>query len=160
MNLIDHRPREGEVQVNYTRDDVFKAAYNALKESQEFEVSNANKVVYTIELKVGMSWLSWGENIVVSMHEGSTGTFISVLSAPKTGTMGILDSIKNRTNVSKIINIISEELKKYKEISSSNSNNKIALELKQLAELKESGLIREDEFEQKRRQILGLPDKN
>ncbi|WP_207748316.1 SHOCT domain-containing protein [Clostridium beijerinckii] len=64
---------------------------------------------------------------------------------------------KNRKNINTIMSALSEELKNYVQVTKkSTSTESVADEIRKLAELKEQGILTEDEFSSKKKQLLGL----
>ena len=68
------------------------------------------------------------------------------------------DMGKNRKNINKIQQAITNELSKYpKEYKKENGHqNSVADEIKKLAELRDSEILTEEEFQTKKKQILNL----
>ncbi|MBF7811571.1 SHOCT domain-containing protein [Clostridium beijerinckii] len=125
-----------------------------------FNINDFDETLKILYLKAGVSLFSWGENITVTVASCDNGNSeISILSTPKTGVMfgGTVDMGKNRKNINTIMSALSEELKNYVQVTKkSTSTESVADEIRKLAELKEQGILTEDEFSSKKKQLLGL----
>lgn len=161
MSLTDH---EGKMQVNYSKETAFSACQKACQLLSGFSIQNLDKVANIIYLKSGMSLFSWGESITVSVIKiDNYLSEILISSAPKIGlganAPGLMgDMGKNRKNIIKIQQVISEQLSKYPQEKQIEQNNQISIadEIKKLAELKDIGILTEQEFLEKKRQLLNL----
>jgi len=117
MAIVD---RTQDILVPYSLDNTFEALKKALQKLGEFKVKRFDENTKTVYLNVGVSWLSWGENIIVSLAQAQTGgTSVFILSTPKTGIFlgGAIDFGKNRDNIKKIEQTLSSELNNYTQIS-------------------------------------------
>lgn len=158
MSFIDHTQ---SFQVPYNTENTYDALKKACTNIEGFEISNCNDISKTIYIKAGVSLFSWGENITVVVNNSQNGSEVSILSTPKTGVMfgGALDMGKNRKNITAISDALSIELQNYVQIStfSKKSNDSlVADEIEKLANLKEQGIISQEEFDTKKKQLLGL----
>ena len=164
MGLVDHTQ---SFQVPYSEEDTYAALKSAVSRLQGFQVDKINDMIKTIYLKAGVSLFSWGENITVNVEKAPQGgSVVSILSTPKTGIMfgGAMDMGKNRRNISAISEALSYELQRYApvradngaEVSASGSSFSAAEEIQKLAQLKDQGVLTEEEFNQKKKQLLGL----
>ena len=82
-------------------------------------------------------------------------------SASKTGVFGsVVDMGKNNKNLKTIMDELSMELKKYPKISKISPEpvkvTSIADEIRKLADLKKEGILTEEEFNAKKKQLLNL----
>lgn len=157
MSIIDHN--QG-VQVPYSLEDTFMSLRQSCQNLEGFNVDDYDETLKTIYLKAGISLFSWGENITVTVTSCDNGSSeVSILSTPKTGIMfgGAVDMGKNRKNINIIMSALSEELKKYTPITMKlTSTESVADEIKKLADLKKQGILTENEFSEKKKQLLGL----
>ena len=159
MGIADHTT---SVKVPYSLDDTFQA----LKQSSQYlygmKVDSVDDLLKTMYLKAGVSAFSWGENITVSVKSAEDGqTVVEISSASKTGAIGgALDMGKNNRNLKTIMDELSMELKKYPQVKKNNesiaSARSIADEIKEFAELTKQGILTEEEFNAKKKQLLGL----
>ena len=116
MALAD---RTQDLVVPYSIDNTFEALKKALPPLSEYKlkVDGFDENTKTAYITAGISWLSWGEDITVSLDQAQTGgTAVSILSSPKTGVLfgGAMDFGKNRENIELIIDALSAELDNYK----------------------------------------------
>lgn len=159
MSITDH---EGRIQVNYSQETAFKACKEACKVLDGFSIQKIDDVAHTLYIKSGMSLFSWGEVICVSVIKVENYlSEIIISSAPKIGmganAPGLMgDMGKNRKNINMIQQIVSEQLSKYPiEVQVSQSKNvSITDEIVKLAELKTSGIITEQEFQEMKKKII------
>lgn len=158
MAFLDHN---GEIEVPYSKNDVFKSVEEAINKINGMKVDKADKITGHILVKAGVSLFSWGENISINLTELQNGyTGICITSSPKTGALfgGAKDMGKNRKNIEIIIDAISKSLKKMKPIEETKSNegssSDVDSKLRKLKGLLDNGLIEADDYEQKKKEIL------
>lgn len=139
---------------------VFKAVMAAAPNIDGLSLDGADEISGRLTFKAGVSLASWGENISVQLISlAPTQTKLQVLSTPKTGIMfgGANDFGKNRINIEKIISAVSKELSNMpQEVgpTQQTSTTSKADELLKLKELKDSGILSEEEFESEKKKIL------
>lgn len=159
MSMVDHAT---SAKVPYAPDDVFEALKHCCKYIGGINIDSIDDVLKTIYLKAGVSLFSWGENVTVTVKSSDDGeSIVEITSAPKTGVMfgGAADMGKNKKNMKNIMDALSKDLKKYSMVekkSQASPNLSIADEIKKYAELKEQGLLTEEEFQAKKKQLLRL----
>lgn len=155
MSLVDHH---GEVEYPFSKKTVFKALMQASQHISGLSLDNADELSGRVTFKAGVSLASWGENIPVQLNEISPyKTQMKVMSTPKTGIMfgGAMDFGKNQENINKIINAVSAELSKVKpEIPNAEASVNVADELIKLKQLKDSGVLTDEEFNQQKKKVL------
>jgi hypothetical protein len=157
MAFLDH---EGGAEFPYHREDVLEALANAIQGLPGMEVDSVDKFSGRVVAKAGMSLMSWGETIPISVAEVSPGrTRVSVTSTPKTGLLfgGAFDGGKNRRNVEAIISALSDELSTKPPADvhpPAPGNNDQSARLTKLKRLFEEGLITEDEYNTRKKEIL------
>lgn len=133
----------------------------ASKNIDGFELDSADEMSGHVTFKAGVSWSSWGENIPIQLISVSpVRTKVEIISTPKTGILfgGANDFGKNRRNIEKIISAISAQLAgKPAEIeqSTQTSPSSTADELLKLKQLKDQGILSDEEFEEQKKLILG-----
>lgn len=123
MSNIDHTQ---DVVVQYAVDDTYNALKRAVQNNNDFKVDSFDDIMKTAHLKVGISLLSWGENVTISLTpNNNSGTNISFLSTPKVGSAAYqnFDMGKNRKNINKLMNSLSKELEKISPVNSQNITN-------------------------------------
>ncbi len=158
MGFLDH---EGGAEFLYHRDDVFEALVQAIPTIAGFNIDKANKLGGHILVKVGVSLMSWGENIPISIEEVSHGrTRVKITSTPKTGILfgGAFDLGKNRNNIERILEATSKILSSIPPAKSVADSQKVDMDpsqrISKLKELLDKELISTDEFEKKKADIL------
>lgn len=163
MGITEHKQ---SITLEYSLKDCLDAMKIALESNlvnNGFKLERYDENLNTFFLKAGVSAFSWGEKMTVSMKSNADGTTeIEVMSTPKTGVMfgGMLDMGKNRKNINKIFEQISKALEqKNKTIPNTNSkidNSSPLEEIKKLKELLDMGAITQEEFDAKKKELLGL----
>lgn len=163
MSIVDH---SHTIQVPYTPEDTYEAlklACQSRKLWQEcFTVDRYDDILKTVYLKASMSLFSWGELITVAVtSEGALGSKVTFRSTPKTGAMfgGAFDLGKNEKNLHLIEAELSKQLTQFVPVPKDNDHPgelNIYDEIERLAELKEKGILSADEFNTKKKQLLGL----
>lgn len=158
MGFLDH---EGGVEFPYHKDDVFEALLKAIPTVKGMKISKSDKVSGHILIKAGVSLMSWGENIPISLAEVSPGrTRLSITSTPKTGILfgGAFDLGKNRRNIEDIFEATSKNLSSKPPVIpgavSQQANMDPAQRISKLKDLLDKELISSDEFEKKKAEIL------
>lgn len=156
MSIVDH---ETSIEVPYKTVDV----YNAIKEVaiynhyHDFEFDYEDETLKIIYLKTRISMFSWGENIQISVEQGTNNnTKIKIISTPKTGAMlgGLFDMGKNKKNIQALLSEISIELQKYPKTECNVNKEDNFEQLEKLFNLKEKGIITQEEFEQQKQKLL------
>ena len=108
-----HQDQKQRVLVNYNVDQVFDALLRGVESLSGFSVKNANRVIHSISINVGMSLFSWGEQMTVSLIDvAENKTEIAVSSGSKLGTEFVANT-KNRKNIDKLLNAMSKYLAVY-----------------------------------------------
>jgi hypothetical protein len=118
LGFLDHK---GGAEYPYFKYDVFNALIEAVSKISGMKIEKADKLSGHILVKAGVSLMSWGENIPISVSEIAYGrTRVDVISTPKTGIMfgGAFDFGKNRGNIEKILEATSRELSRYPTVQS------------------------------------------
>lgn len=156
MSLVDHT---GSVEYPYSKKTVFDAVMAASRNLNGFRLAGADEVSGHFSFKCGMSWASIGENISVQLISATpTKTKVEILSTPKTGLLfgGAFDYGKNRRNIEKIINAISIQLagKAAETEHAPATTFSVADELLKLKELKDCGVLTDEEFQEQKKAIL------
>ena len=160
MGMVDHSQT---INVPYSVDDTYSALLQATKSIDKFEITNTDDLMHTITMKAGISWASWGEIVTASVSKCATGgSTVEVISSPKTGAMfgGANDLGKNRKNIATVFSALSNALKDYTEETNTDTSITSGVdpieEVKKFKELFDTGIITKEEFEAKKKQLLGL----
>lgn len=116
----------GEAEFPFNKQTVFNALLMAIPRVDGMSVRSSDPLSGRILAKAGMSLLSWGENIPISLSEPSANrTIVRISSSAKTGvsSAGFMDDDgffasgdltfgKHRKNVDRILSELSAELSK------------------------------------------------
>jgi len=157
MALLDH---QGGADFPYARDDVFDALVKAIPTVKGMKVDKHDKSAGFISAKAGVSLRSWGENVPISVMEGSPGyTRVSITSTPKTGLLGggAFDLGKNRSNIEKILLRTSELLQNSAAAPLSpdtKGHTDPASRIAKLQSLLDAGAIDSSDFDRRKQEIL------
>lgn len=140
--------------IEYQVDDTYSALMSALEKDMHFSVKTSDPTSRTIAIKTGVSWKSWGENLLITLSP--TAENMTELSITSTSKYGAIDWGKNQDNLSKILEILFEELKNYEKIIVNNTDlaGNIPAQIKQLSELRDIGILTDEEFQQKKEELL------
>ena len=142
------------------------AAYAALKAAVEklrFNVESSDDAARTINITTRVSAFSWGEKITASVGAGENGeTVVTLASAPKLAT-NVADMGRAKRELEAIAKALDEELhggapaeKPAAQPVKANGMDFVADEIRKLAQLKDEGLLTEEEFTAKKKQLLGI----
>jgi hypothetical protein len=152
--LLDH---EGGAEYPYHKDDVFQALVEAIPSIPGLSVASTDALGGRVRAKAGVSLFSWGEDIPISLSEIVPGrTRVSVTSTPKTGMLfgGAFDLGKNRRNIEKILEAVSENLSRRMPAASQPASASPADRLAKLKALLDDGLIEAQEYGRRKAEIL------
>ena len=158
MAFLDH---EGGAEYPYERNVVFDALVKAIPTVSGLTVNNADRLGGHVLVKAGVSLMSWGENIPISVTEIAPGrTRVSITSAPKTGVLfgGAFDMGKNRKNIEDILGALSRVLSRLpptRPQANTASSADTIQQLEKLGALKAQGILSETEFQEQKAKILG-----
>lgn len=111
----------GKQLIEYTANDTYNALISALEKDSHFSVKDSNQIARTISIKTGVSWKSWGENLLITISPTTNNMAeISITSASK---YGLVDWGKNQDNLNSILNILFHELINYDKVTLNNTNS-------------------------------------
>jgi len=169
MSMFDTFDRTGAVEFPFARDVVLVAAEEALRNTSGMKVTEVNKVAGHIAVSTGVSAMSWGEKVTVSILAATDRSCrMQIASGGKTIMGSATTHSKNKKNIQLIISETSKILeRKGSAIASqlgldgpietlSSQASSPADEIKKLAELRDAGILSDEEFTAKKKQILGL----
>ncbi len=144
----------GKQIVEYSPNDTYKALVSALNKDFHFTVKDTNSISRTILVKAGISWKSWGENLFITVSPVTNG--IAEISITSTSEYGWIDWGKNQENINNVLKILSYELTSYKKVKPGNtvSAEDIPAQIKKLSDLKDAGILTDEEFQKKKEQLL------
>jgi hypothetical protein len=159
MAFLDH---EGGAEFPYSREDVLDALIKAIPTISGLKVQSADKLTGRVLVKAGVSLMSWGENIPISVLEMAPGrTRVSITSTPKTGALfgGAFDLGKNRKNIEQILDSLSRILSRNPPAQQSavgaDGTDSLITQLERLGNLKAQGVLTEEEFQAQKAKLLG-----
>lgn len=146
----------GTYSIPYTPEDVFAALKTILPKIQGFKVTDISDFGKSLNIKVGMSWKSWGETIKISVLPSSAND--SMLSIMSKSNMGLIDYGKNIENVNSILEALQNELCNYKEVGPNvqrdAQKDDPADKLVRLKTLFDNEIISAEEYESKKAELL------
>lgn len=169
MSMFDTFDRTGAVEFPFARDVVMRSVERAGGECKGMKVGEVDKLAGHVTISTGASAFSWGERVTVSVLEvDPRRSRVQIGSATKTIMGSATAHGKNRRNVQALITKTSQLL----EANGSAWATEMGLdgpvphhgiapssdadEIKKLAELRDSGVLTEEEFQAKKQQVLGL----
>lgn len=136
----------------YSPDDTFSALKLALEKSSHYSIKESSASARTISISTGVSWKSWGENLLITVSPVSGG--YSEVSISSSSKYGLVDWGKNQNNLNQIFTLLSAELQQFDKVTPAGSTDDIPAQIKKLAQLKDEGIITEDEFQDKKTKLL------
>ena len=105
-----HQDQKQCLVVNYSLEKVFDAILKGAESLPGFRVKSSNRVTHSVSIHVGMSLLSWGEEMTVSLKEvAAEKTEIVFTSGSKIGTEFVANT-KNLKNIDNLMNAMSKNL--------------------------------------------------
>jgi hypothetical protein len=146
----------------YPPEDVYRATLIAVRTLQGMKVQREDDVAKRIEVSTGVSAMSWGDRVVLTLVQSEVGTRLTVSSAPKAGNAlgGWMSGGHQQKNVARLFQAISQQVSAIgppqRQTSSEGaaSMSDIPAQIKQLADLKDSGVLTEEEFAKKKQELL------
>ncbi len=99
----------GTIEFPQPRNIVFDALIHTVARLPKFSISFADPLGGRVTVKSGMTLLSWGETIPMTLHDTpSGGTLVRIVSALN---FGLVDWGKNRQNIEVIMNNLALNLR-------------------------------------------------
>lgn len=140
--------------IEYKANDTYNALIRALEKGSPFFIKALDPTSRTIALETGISWRSWGENLLITVRpiaDNKSELFIS-----STSKLGLIDWGKNQDNLNNVLKILFEELKNYDNavLNNTDTAENIFAQISKLFELKEAGILTNEEFQQKKEELL------
>jgi hypothetical protein len=166
--IFDTFDRTGQAELPFPKQVVFRALCDAVDDLKGMTIENRDELASRLDIKTGMSPLSWGEKVSVSVSaNGDQAGVISVQSAAKTVFGSGTTHAKNRKNVRQIITRTSELLQEHgsdwrsemglepaTSTTTATPSPSLADELRKLAELRDQGVLNPEEFETQKQKLL------
>ena len=148
-----------EKQTIFTQD--VETTYAALKTAVEklrYTVTSVDDAAHTLNLSSRVSGFSWGENItaIVTPAEGG-GSALNLFSEPKLKT-NVVDMGRGKRILEQIANAVDAELNggAAPQQPAATGADSVADELRKFAALRDEGILTDEEFAAKKKQILGI----
>jgi hypothetical protein len=146
----------------YLPEDVYRATLIAVRTVQGMKVQREDDVAKRIEATASVSAFSWGDRIVLTLAPCAVGTRLTVSSAPRTGNAlgGWMSGGHQQKNVARLFQAISQQVsaigppQRQTSSEAALSPSDIPEQIKQLADLKDSGVLTEEEFAKKKQELL------
>lgn len=150
------------INVKTNPEETYAALKNAISKLR-YSVERYDDAAHTAYIKTGVSAFSWGEKITVTVKASATGgSDVELQSAPKLGT-NVVDMGRGKRQLEAISKALSDELAAEQLVSQElpvqsepAKDASAADEIRKLAQLKDEGIITEEEFEAKKKQLLNL----
>lgn len=152
--------QEHTISVKTNVDETYTGLKNAI-EKLRYSVEQYDDSAHTAYIKTGIGAFSWGEKITVEVTpDVNGGSVVALSSAPKLGT-NMVDMGRGKRELTAIANALAAELGEapkapQAEPSATPKTVSVADEIRQFAALKEQGILTEEEFSAKKKQLLGL----
>lgn len=174
--MFDTFDRNGNAEFPFPKSVVYRAVCEAVRSIRGMTVERQDDLTSRIEIKTGMSAMSWGEKITISVsNAGQTASVVAIGSGAKTVFGSATAHGKNKKNVSDILSATSEVLQRegqkwmteWRESpegaqtvpapTGGPATRSVADELIKLAELRDKGILTEEEFAAQKVKILSAP---
>lgn len=155
MSLMTH---EVTLDLPYSKSDCFAAAKRAI-EGLGHKIISENEIIGTIQASVKMTFTSgtWGDILTVTLCEGDGRCKMTVNSTAKSPTL--MAGRQQTKNVQVFSDVLSEQLSGCQQVTQQEATapaTSAAAEIKAYKELLDMGAITQDEYDQKKKQLLGL----
>jgi len=149
---------EVTIDLQYSRDDCFAAAKLALSKLK-FGIKSESLISGTIQanVKAGLTSTTWGDILTVVINQGDNGiSKMTVNSTTKAATL--LAGRQQTKNVQAFIDALTVELEQFEKASPTvvATSNSVADEIKKFKALLDEGILTQEEFDAKKKQLLGL----
>jgi hypothetical protein len=167
MTMFDTFDRTGTVDYPFPAPVVLRAVVTAVGDIRGMAIQEVNELAGHVYVKTGMSALSWGEKVTISVLDGGPGrSRVQIASGAKTIAGSATTHGRNRKNVQQIISAASHVLEQKGALWTQEmglapipeaipAQRSVADELQKLAELHAGGLLSLDEFESQKQRLLG-----
>jgi hypothetical protein len=107
--LAMNRGQDNEFEVPFGVDKVFDAFITSINSLDGFKINSQNKLTHTISVKTGMTLMTWGENISISLFDsGENKTRVKISSSAKANSL--LAGNKNAKNITRITDELAKHL--------------------------------------------------
>lgn len=151
---------DATLEVPYSPTDCFEAMKSAAETLPKFKLKSENLSAGRLQYNVsaGMTSFTWGDIVTVGLTETQNGcTKVSISSTAKAPSL--LASVTENKNIEALTNAFMDKIQNYQKVEgsiSTASSTSVADEIKKYKELLDMGAITQDEFDQKKKQLLNL----
>lgn len=148
------------IEVPYSPSDCFTAMKIAAKKLPKFKLKVENSAAGTLQYSVGpgMTSFTWGDIVTIGITElQNGGAKISITSTAKAPSL--LASVTENKNIQTLTGVFMDELQSYQKVVTQDSSATplhATDEIKKYKELLDMGAITQEEFDQKKKQLLKL----
>lgn len=152
--MMEH---EIEVKVNFTVEDCYDAILEAVSTLKNYEITDENEIIGTVQIKVKGLTASPGDYVTVTiLHETSDITKVLIRGGVK---VPYLLAKKNCIkNAEAIAAAFANEIKNYEKAgqsaSKSKSDDSVENKLERLKNMYQKDLLTQEEYEQKKKEII------
>lgn len=148
------------VQLEYSRSDCLSAAKSAIEGIRKFKLKEENEKLGILQVSIapGLTSTTWGDTMTITFSDNATGgTVLSVASTAKFASVAA--GSQQSKNISTFMNAFESEIQEYTKIDAAASpaaNTVCADELLKLKNLLDMGILTQEEFNAKKKQLLNL----
>ena len=151
---------DATLEIPYSTADCFSAMKSAAETLPKFKIKSENVSAGRLQYSVraGMTSFTWGDIVTVGFTPTPDGgTKVSMTSTAKAPSL--LASVTENKNIEALTNAFMDKIQSYQKVSSTTpvaASASAADEIRKYKELLDMGAITQDEFDQKKTQLLGL----
>lgn len=136
------------------------AALKAAIQKLRYTIATADDTAHTLTVTTRVGAFSWGERITATVSAGEDGgSVVELCSEPKLKT-NVMDMGRGKRELSMIADALLAELNGEEEQSAPAAQpaaaKSVADEIRALAQLRDEGILTEEEFTAKKQQLLGI----
>lgn len=149
------------LELRYSRVDCYDAAKKAIAEISKCKLTSENDVAFSLQASVspGLTSTTWGDTLTVTVGETMGGiTKVAVNSVTK--VMMPMAGRQQSKNINTFVESFSKILKEYPELEPVEMKKEAGIsaadEIMKYKTLLDCGAITQDEFDAKKKQLLGL----
>ena len=157
MNMYDLQLTN---RFRYSPADTFRALLTAIPTLKGYVIDQVEEGVMSVYLSRSLSAMSMGEKLRISVSPTYEGmSEVNIISTPKRRSQLFDPTATMKMHMDAILVALSKELEQYSPLGTEeNSPQKSDVydQIKKLADLRESGIVTDEEFSAKKRQLLGL----
>lgn len=133
--------------------------YAALKTAAEqlrYPIQSADDAARSLCMTTGVNAFSWGETITATVSPGSGGSIVELISEPKLKA-NVVDMGRGKRALTAVVNALTAVLTgETQSEPPAAAPASAADEIRKLAALRDEGILTEEEFTAKKKQLLGI----